>query len=149
MLSCPRCASQQLPNTLFCDDCGEELKSVSMRVGDERRRALYCDFLDSGRSVVFPRRREYILGRGESNGGSGADVDLGVYGGDKAGVSRRHARLIRRGYDIYVEDLNSTNGTFINERRLTPNKPILVKQGEMVHLGMLRVAFRLSSAKAS
>jgi pSer/pThr/pTyr-binding forkhead associated (FHA) protein len=146
MISCPRCASEQLPNTLFCDDCGEELKAVSMRKGDERRRALYCELLDSGRSIVLPRRREYVLGRGDAGSG-GPDVDLGAYGADKAGVSRRHARLVRRGYDIYLEDLGSTNGTYVNERRLPPNKPIQVRQGDTVNLGLLRVTFRLNKGK--
>ena len=36
-------------------------------------------------------------------------------------VSRRHAKLVRHGKDFFVVDNNSTNGTFLNGRRLVPN----------------------------
>ena len=35
-------------------------------------------------------------------------------------VSRRHLRIAAAGNQFYVEDLNSSNGTFLNEQRLSP-----------------------------
>jgi hypothetical protein len=49
------------------------------------------------------------LGRAQDN-----DVVL-----DDPQVSRHHARVIRRGDQIIVEDLGSTNGTLVNQRRIT------------------------------
>jgi len=51
----------------------------------------------------------------------------------EAEVSRRHARLIRNG-DVYIiEDLGSTNGTFINGKRL--DAPHALRPGDEVQLG--------------
>ncbi len=48
-------------------------------------------------------------------------------------VSRRHARISRHG-DIYViEDLNSTNGTFINAQRVVGTVPLT--PGDLIELG--------------
>jgi len=51
----------------------------------------------------------------------------------EAEVSRRHARLIRNGDAYLLEDLGSTNGTFVNGRRLIG--PILLQPGDEVKLG--------------
>ncbi|HTP51370.1 MAG TPA: ATP-binding protein [Anaeromyxobacteraceae bacterium] len=50
-------------------------------------------------------KAEVVIGRA----GGTADVCLG-----DPGVSRRHARVIREGGELVVEDLGSTNGTFLN-----------------------------------
>lgn len=52
-------------------------------------------------------------------------------------VSRRHLRIAAAGDQFYVEDLNSSNGTFLNEQRLVPFKPARLKYGAKVALGDL------------
>ena len=50
-------------------------------------------------------------------------------------VSTTHARIVPRGQFFYVEDLGSTNGTFVNEKRVTeaPLRPAArVRIGETV-----------------
>jgi diguanylate cyclase (GGDEF)-like protein len=47
-------------------------------------------------------------------------------------VSRRHASLQPHGSDYYIIDLQSTNGTFVNERRVTAQK---LKDGDYLHIG--------------
>lgn len=39
-------------------------------------------------------------------------------------VSKNHAKITRRGNDYYVEDLNSTNGTFLNGKQLDYHRPV-------------------------
>ena len=41
-------------------------------------------------------------------------------------VSGCHCRLFLRDGDIWIEDLGSTNGTFVHGRRLDPNTPVEV-----------------------
>lgn len=48
-------------------------------------------------------------------------------------VSRRHARLFREGDNYFYEDLGSTNGTFIQEQRITT--PTLLKTGMILEIG--------------
>jgi pSer/pThr/pTyr-binding forkhead associated (FHA) protein len=54
-------------------------------------------------------------------------------------VSRHHARMTRGGGGYTLEDLGSTNGTFINGQRLTGARPLasgdLISLGETVTLG--------------
>ena len=52
-------------------------------------------------------------------------------------VSRRHLRLAAAGDQFYVEDLNSSNGTFLNEQRLSPFEPARLDYGAKVALGDL------------
>jgi len=48
-------------------------------------------------------------------------------------VSRHHARLLLRTNTYVIEDTGSTNGTFINNQRLTSSIPL--KAGELIFLG--------------
>ena len=52
-------------------------------------------------------------------------------------VSRRHMRIVAEGDQFYVEDLNSSNGTFLNDQRLSPFKPARLDYGAKVALGDL------------
>jgi predicted component of type VI protein secretion system len=48
-------------------------------------------------------------------------------------VSRRHARIFLQGTNYVLEDLGSTNGTFVNRQRLMG--PYVLRPGEVVTLG--------------
>ncbi len=50
-----------------------------------------------------------------------------------AEVSRHHARLVREGEGYLLEDLGSTNGTFLNGRRLI--SPQAIGDGDLINLG--------------
>ncbi|KVH91820.1 Forkhead-associated (FHA) domain-containing protein [Cynara cardunculus var. scolymus] len=50
-------------------------------------------------------------------------------------VSGTHARLQKKGGDLLVTDLGSTNGTFIDEKRLTPGVPSVIPPGRYVTFG--------------
>ena len=52
-------------------------------------------------------------------------------------VSRRQARIAVQAGQFYIEDLNSRNGTFLNHRKLSPFKPMLLDCGALVRLGGL------------
>lgn len=56
---------------------------------------------------------EALIGRWDADGGIFPDVDLDQ-DDPEAKVSRRHARLIQVNSQFVIEDLGSTNGTFIN-----------------------------------
>jgi pSer/pThr/pTyr-binding forkhead associated (FHA) protein len=66
-------------------------------------------------------------------------VDLAQDGGYDAGVSRQHALLSVQEHDCLLKDLKSSNGTFVNGKRLKPHRPVAVKHGDEVKFGMLLV----------
>ena len=58
-----------------------------------------------------------------------------------ASVSRVHARVYARDGVLHVEDLGSTNGTFLNGRRLAERQGVRIRDGDELELGAL--AFRV------
>jgi hypothetical protein len=50
-----------------------------------------------------------------------------------ASVSHKHARVYHSDGEWYVEDLGSTNGTFVNDRPLT--RPVVLRPGDTVSIG--------------
>jgi FHA domain len=52
---------------------------------------------------------------------------------DDTYASQQHARLFGRGGGWYVEDLGSTNGTFVNDQRL--GAPAMVQPGDKIRVG--------------
>jgi pSer/pThr/pTyr-binding forkhead associated (FHA) protein len=92
-------------------------------------------------------KAEYILGRLDEPSKSYPDIDLDPYGGQDAGVSRRHAKIILLGSGLnYIMDLSSTNGTFINGEPSEPLRHTLLKDGDRIDLGELKLAFIEHSA---
>ncbi len=70
----------------------------------------------------------------ETNVGSQAGNDLILR--DRY-VSGHHARLRWDGVSWWVEDLNSTNGTYINRQRVTPGVPAGLVSGSVLEIGDL------------
>jgi pSer/pThr/pTyr-binding forkhead associated (FHA) protein len=66
----------------------------------------------------------------------GRDKACGVHLDDRA-LSRKHARLERRGASIWVQDLESANGTFVNGEEI--KAPRLLRGGDVVGVGHYRV----------
>lgn len=143
MITCPRCQAEQLPNTLFCDSCGETLHERDQSGETPSYSMVRMELLDSRRVITLPDVPELIIGRSSSNPAASPDLALDQYGGEQSGVSRHHARLSRRGLHLYLEDLGSLNGTFINESKLPPAHPTRIYPGDVVRLGLLRVAFNI------
>ena len=62
--------------------------------------------------------------------GRGAECDLRL---DDTFVSQEHARIFAKDGSWYVEDLGSTNGTFVNEQRLAA--PAMLTTGDRIRVG--------------
>lgn len=57
-------------------------------------------------------------------------------------ISRIHAKLLRLEGEIYVTDLNSTNGTFKNGLRIEPNEMVLIEPGDELRFGEMTFSYR-------
>jgi pSer/pThr/pTyr-binding forkhead associated (FHA) protein len=53
-------------------------------------------------------------------------------------VSMEHARLFFRNNSLWVEDLKSRNGTFLNDQQLPPEKPVAVRPRDILRVGDVR-----------
>ena len=53
---------------------------------------------------------------------------------DKPTVSRFHVRIMEKGGDYFLTDLNSTNGTKVNGKLLAANEEIMLKEGDEVQI---------------
>jgi two-component system, cell cycle response regulator len=86
--------------------------------------------------------KRFVLDRAVLRVGRGADNTV-VLDGDS--VSRRHARFEKRGTRWYVVDLNSTNGTYLNEQLVISEQ--VLNNGDRVKIGPAILKF-LSGADA-
>jgi hypothetical protein len=161
MIKCPVCQAEHPENTLFCDECGSYLLEDNQKrtdpivVGEvtwmDREGApelaeeevvvtpvsLKLSIPDSGRDVNLPLMKEVNIGRLDPASDSFPEVDLTSDGGLKKGVSRRHAKITKRGNEVFIEDLGSMNGTFLNRKKLIPYLPQVLKHGDELQLGTL------------
>jgi len=102
--------------------------------------------IERGRSAgkQFPLSDdESQIGRWDADGGIFPDVDLDA-DDPEAKVSRRHARIMRRNGQYFIEDLGSTNGTFINRgRRLLPGDRQPLRDGDEIIVGKTFLRFHI------
>lgn len=87
---------------------------------------------------------ESMIGRWDADGGIFPDVDLDQ-DDPEAKVSRRHARIQFLNNQYLIEDLGSTNGTFINRGpRLLPGAKQPLNNGDEIIVGKTFLKFVLS-----
>jgi len=86
---------------------------------------------------------ESTIGRWDADNGVFPDVDLDAFDSD-AKVSRRHARIRRSNGGYFIEDLGSTNGTYVNRgRRLLPGNTESLNDGDEVIVGKTFLRFQI------
>ena len=66
-----------------------------------------------------------------------------------AEISRRHMRIFRKDDSYFVEDLQSTNGTLLHGKFLTPGEVHELKDGDELYLGNSQAVFRLRDTSAA
>jgi len=104
--------------------------AFEIRLKNENRAILQID---------APGVEGYILGRSDSKISYIPDIDLATFNALENGVSRRHAALVKHQGMVYVLDLGSVNGTFLNNERLSSDLPYPLGSGEELRLGNLSV----------
>ncbi len=166
MVRCPNCGHENPDHTHLCQRCRKPMKKTTplalqktLRLSDVRRDPQYYPPPQSAEAFfgettrlrlhspednvnidLDPRQPDSItLGRLDPVGGIYPDVDLSSLDGTGRGVSRQHARLAILTNALYILDLSSTNGTYLNDRHLQPYKPYPLANGDELWLGELRL----------
>lgn len=93
--------------------------------------------------VPLPATSQAVLGRGDPISNFFPDIDLQLHGAMELGVGRRHLMLLVQNNQVFAEDLDSTNGSFLNRQRLLPRKPQPVQNGDELRLGNLVLSIQL------
>jgi DNA-binding winged helix-turn-helix (wHTH) protein len=94
--------------------------------------------------VIVWENRRFPLPEGEHVIGRDPDIAVML---DSTGVSRRHARLHVTGDSASIEDLQSKNGTFVNDVRVADRAPL--RDGDRLRFGSLLTTFRRGGPASS
>ncbi len=54
---------------------------------------------------------------------------------DEPSISRQHARITLTDAGLLIEDLGSSNGTFVNGQRISKVQPLILRLGDTIQLG--------------
>jgi pSer/pThr/pTyr-binding forkhead associated (FHA) protein len=109
----------------------------------ERPAILLIERGDAAGTEFEIKNPESYIGRWDADNGIFPDIDLDSLD-QEAKVSRRHARIVFNNGEYYVEDLGSTNGTYVNRgRRLLPGNPQILQDGDEIIVGKTFLRFRI------
>ncbi len=101
----------------------------------------YLVVVANGTRLDLSGKAEALVGRVDPVSGIFPDVDLTPHGGDEGGVSRRHLKITLAGNQYFIEDLNSTNGTWVGQSKVQPGARVPVNNGDQLRLGKVMLNF--------
>jgi hypothetical protein len=92
------------------------------------------------RMLTLPPAETQVIGRFSADpADQQPDIDLDMLGANEQGVSRRHIQITYRNEMVYVSDLGSSNGTWLNGHRLFANTERVLRSGDELVLGTFKM----------
>jgi pSer/pThr/pTyr-binding forkhead associated (FHA) protein len=149
-LHCPECGFINTPGANFCQKCGAHLPAeedsgdttMSYQVGETGElKAVDLEQVSAEGGALVIRSGG---GRaGESFGIEGERVTIGRSPDanvflDDVTVSRNHALLVRRRDGLYIDDLGSLNGSYVNRHRIESHK---LSSGDELQIGKYKLTY--------
>lgn len=152
-MRCPECGFDNAEGANYCQKCGAYLAAEGEIKGGDTTEAFT---VDDTTGALKPVDLKEVTSQGatlviRSGGGRGGetfaiDHDKSTIGRnpdaevflDDVTVSRNHAMLVRRGDGVYVDDLGSLNGTYVNRRRIESHK---LADGDELQVGKYKLTF--------
>jgi len=151
MITCLECNAENFEGALYCENCGADLQGILAANNPAEQDfipvggpSLKLVLADTGEEISVPEKEEILMGREDPVSSIFPDIDTTPYHGEEDGVSRKHAKIFQQGNEYYVEDLNSVNSTFLNKKRLEPNAPSIIANGDELMLGKLKFRIALN-----
>jgi len=87
-------------------------------------------------TITNEKKQELLVGRSQL-----CDIVI-----DNSSVSKKHLNLVLRGSKVEVEDLGSTNGTYIDGKKLTPHKTYILHKGEKLIIGNEEITYNINGS---
>jgi pSer/pThr/pTyr-binding forkhead associated (FHA) protein len=149
---CPECGFVNAEGANYCQKCGAFLAEAATEGEGDTTEVYQVD--EAGE--LKPVDLEQVTGEGatlviRSGGGRSGEV-FNVSGErltigrspeaeiflDDVTVSRNHALLVRRRDGLYIDDLGSLNGTYVNRRRIESHK---LANGDELQVGKYKLTY--------
>jgi hypothetical protein len=149
---CPHCRYQNREGYMFCEDCGEELSQVeSVYPGPYQTPAvepeISLQFPGKMLPITLQLEARTVLGRRDADRAHQPDIDLLEHGALEMGVSGLHAAIQHTPEGVQIVDIGSTNGTYVNGRRLVPNQTYILRDGDEIRFSRLTAHIRIRGIK--
>lgn len=167
MIICPNCQHEEMPGSLFCNECGAQLVITETPTTQNIQR-IPSDFLsskfkpevsppskpnlatsliadvslhlvDNGEIMHLSGQTEYTIGRTAEGQPILPDVDLSRFEAYAQGVSRLHASIKIYNHRVVITDLGSSNGTRVNGQKIVPHVDYPLNHGDMIALGKFTI----------
>jgi hypothetical protein len=159
MQTCPKCATVNRDGLLICEKCGHNMtgtvsfstrqmpiprdlvaeiaavKPVTGRLYQPGK--IILQLRGSFKPLVLEGKNQFIIGRMGNHTVRRPDLDLSPYNAFRLGVSCFHATLYRVDQAVYIADMGSLNGTYINGAGILPHERHSLRCGDLLHLGQL------------
>jgi len=154
-LHCPECGFVNPEGADYCMKCGAYLGGSEMRASEETHTHTYVVDEETGEHQPIAIEEEVdhagaaiVIRSGGGRAGEsfpieserttiGRAPDASIFLDDVT-VSRDHAVLVVRQDGIYIDDLGSLNGTYVNRERIESH---LLEDGDEVQIGKYKLAF--------
>ena len=151
-MHCPECGFANAEGANYCQKCGAFLGDQTETKSGDTTEVYQVD--ESGE--LKPVDLEEVTGKGATlvirSGGGRAGEAFAIAGDrmtigrspeaevflDDVTVSRNHALLVRRRDGLYIDDLGSLNGTYVNRRRIESHK---LQNGDELQVGKYKLTY--------
>lgn len=158
-MKCPQCGTQSPDDARFCSVCGRSLvdttgDTTTMIPVVEERSADLTSQEQEAASALAPGHALLIVKRGPGESHRFLiDADVTTVGRhpesdiflDDITVSRHHAKFVRSSGRLYLEDLGSLNGTYVNRTLLDGRAQ--VRDGDEIQIGKYRATISLGEPR--
>jgi hypothetical protein len=151
---CPECGFVNPEGANYCQKCGAYLSTRPEGGGEEPTTMTYT-VDDTGEmqpvdidEMVERTGAALVIRAGGGRAGEsftieddrvsiGRSPDAGVFLDDVT-VSRNHALLVKRRDGLYIDDLGSLNGTYVNRRRIESHR---LEDGDEIQVGKYKLSY--------
>jgi serine/threonine-protein kinase len=144
MVYCGFCGGRIAGEDVYCAHCGQRqpmaVASAALRQARATAKLVVTGTTELDSSFML-QKESSLVGRSDPHSNIFPEVDLSRFD-PQTKISRRHARIFRKGDTYLVEDLGSINGTVINDTlRLAPHQPRALESGDKLRVGETTLHF--------